>query len=523
MRNLKKKTAVLMAGAMAATVFSSYGTGRQVQAAEEPETITVMGIDWGYGPKQDSEMEKYWEEKFGVNFEIDWVSYQDYAEKLNTLMASGKSEDIPDVIEIRASNNGGYYYPVFAQAVDAGMFVNMDQYLFEEGMAESNEVMKEWPERIWENTKYKGHTYILPRSTAEVAPNSGLCVRRDLMKEYGFEEEPETMEELKEWLLGLSKASGLYALEFSTPDFMAANVAAFATAFTGQGQWGIDAEGNYVYQPFAEGYTDFLNWMKDLYDAGAIDPEFILNQTEVSSWRGGKAVGHLNAWYNWNQSEDKTTNKIFDKNLPDTYETWCLMPVKGPKGYAVNMDSFGFGEAIAINANCSEEKVRKIMDIFNQTGEEYMDVMLNGVEGIHYDMVDGKRTISDEQKTARQEGYVGGWNQIFLKGNIDVVQQKFIDKNCSQEFIDRAYALKEATEKDVEEMKLTSPTNNLISETYNNTWSTLIADCNDMIAQYVMGQIDLDTWNSYVEGIVTSSDYQAINEEFKAAAAEKES
>ncbi len=373
-------------------------------SGEDIGTITVMGVDWGFGPKQNSSMEQYWEEYFDVDLEIEWVSYKDYAQKLNTLLASGKAQDIPDVVQVMSSNNGGFYYPVFAQAVNSGMFVNMDPYLFDEKLVENNRVMKEWSDEVWENTKYKGHTYILPRSISEVAPNSGICVRRDLMKEYGYEEEPKTMEELKEWLLGLSEASGLYALEFSTPDFNDVRVAGFATAFTGQGQWGLDEEGNFVYQPFAEGYIDFMNWMKDLYDAGAIDPEFILNQSEVSSWRAGKSVANLNAWYNWNQSEDKVSNKVFDKNTPDTYEAWCLMPVEGPKGYSLCLHSLGYGECIAINAGCSEAKIRKIMEIFNTTDEEYMDILMNGVEGLHYDMVDGERVISDEQKTARQEG-----------------------------------------------------------------------------------------------------------------------
>lgn len=489
---------------------------------EEIGTITVMGVDWGFGPKQNSSMEQYWEEYFGVDLEIEWVSYKDYAQKLNTLLASGKADDIPDVVQVMSSNNGGFYYPVFAQAVNSGMFVNMDPYLFDEKLVENNRVMKEWSDDLWENTKYKGHTYILPRSISEVAPNSGICVRRDLMKEYGYEEEPKTMDELKEWLLGLSEASGLYALEFSTPDFNDVRVAGFATAFTGQGQWGLDEEGNFVYQPFADGYIDFMNWMKDLYDAGAIDPEFILNQSDVSSWRAGKSVANLNAWYNWNQSEDKVSNKVFDKNTPDTYEAWCLMPVEGPKGYSLCLHSLGYGECIAINAGCSEAKIRKILEIFNSTDEEYMDILMNGVEGLHYDMVDGERVISEDQKIARQEGYVGGWNQVFLKDNFDIVEQKFVEKKCSQEAIDRAYELKKATEEDVKKMGLCSPNNNLISETYNNSWSTLIADCNDMIAQYIMGVLDLDGWNSYVESITGSPEYIAINEEFKAAAQEKE-
>lgn len=550
----KRAAAVLLAMTMAASLLSGCGkketggtaesqssessqSGQESQSSQEqkePEqsdqkdggdeeigTITVMGVDWGYGPKQNSSMEQYWEEYFGVDLDVEWISYKDYAQKLNTLLASGKAGDIPDVVQIMSTNNGGFYYPAFAQSVDAGMFVNLDTYLFDEGLVAANEVMKDWPDTLWENTRYKGHTYILPRSISEVAPNSGICVRRDLMKEFGYEDEPETMDELKDWLIGLAKQSGLYALDFSTDDFNDARVAAFATAFTGQGLWGLDQDGNYTYQPFADGYLDFMNWMKDLYSEGVIDPEFILKQTDVSSWKAGKSVAFLNAWYNWNQSEDRTTSKIFDKNTPDTYEAWCLMPVKGPKGYTLTLHSHGFSEAIAINANCSEAKVRKIMEVFNATGEEYMDVLMNGLEGEHYTMVDGVRVSDEDQKIAKQEGYVGAWNQIFLKANLDIVDQKFIQKKASQEYIDRAYLLKETTEKEVKEMGLIGPTTNLISETFNNSWSTLIADCNDMISQYVMGQLDEDGWNTYADGIKNSPEYKAINEEFKAAAAER--
>lgn len=115
--------------------------------------------------------------------------------------------------------------------------------------------------------KFNGGTYILPRGTAEIAPNSGIEVRKDLMEEFGFTTEPKTMDELKDWLIGLSKASGLYALQFSVADIDTDALKAFAVAYTGMMDWGIDENGEFTYQVFADGYVDFLKWMKDLYDA----------------------------------------------------------------------------------------------------------------------------------------------------------------------------------------------------------------------------------------------------------------
>ena len=545
MRKFRKMTAAILVAVLACSMLSACGsdsgdsttestssgdsteegTNEGGSVSEDVGTISVMGIDWGYGPQSGSSMEQWWEDYFDVDLQVDWVSYQDYSQKLNTLLASGKQDDIPDVVQINKTDNS-FYFPVFAQAIVAGLFVNLDPYLFEEGLVENNEVMSEWSDQIWQNTKYKGHTYILPRAIAAVAPNSGIEVRYDLMKEYDMMDEPTTIYELQDWLLELAEKSGLYAMEFSSADILnAATVQAYIVAFTGQGPWGIDADGEFVYQPFAEGFTEFMDWMKTFYDAGAIDQEFILEQNDVSKFKGGKSVSFLNAWYNWNQSADLTTNKIFDSNTPDTYECWCLFPVEGPRGYTVSIDSYGFSECIAINSNVSEAKLRKILEVFNATGEEYTEVLLYGVEGLHYDWVDGARISNDEQSTAKSEGYVGAWNQVFLKANMDQVAQKFSRggaQSASETNTARAYEIEDAVQAAVDEMGLVDPSLNLISETYNNNWSTLIADCNDMIAMYIMGEIDLDAWNSYVDGIVNSSDYQAILAEFKAAAAENQ-
>ena len=123
---------------------------------------------------------------------------------------------------------------------------------------------------------YNDGIYILPRSKAEKGQNSGIEVRKDLMEKYGYTEEPKTMDELKDWLIGLSKAATegegkkVYALDFfdnAGNGFMDDRIKGFATAFTGQTDWEINEDGEFEYMQFDEKYIDFLNWMKDLYVA----------------------------------------------------------------------------------------------------------------------------------------------------------------------------------------------------------------------------------------------------------------
>ena len=503
-------------------------------------TISVIGIDWGYGPQPNSEMEQAWEDWFDVNLEVEWVSYNDYDQKVNSLIQAAAKDPsaMPDVIQVSKMANGSYYYPIFTQAVDAGLFVDMTPYLFNNGngIAETNAVMKNWDDSFWAQAKHNDGIYILPRSKSEAGQNSGINVRRDLMKKYGYEEEPKTMDELKDWLIGLSNAATegegqkIYAMQFvddGKNKFMGEQqIKAYAIAFVGQTDWAMDENGEFQYMQFKDEYLDFLNWMKDLYDAGAIDPEFALGNDTTSKFKAGNSVTFLNAWYNFNQSADLTSNKIFDKSTPDTYEAWELMPVQGPEAYAVTPNSTDIDSCIAISASCSEEKVKKIMEVFNGTEEAYPGyniVMKDGVEGIHYQLLeDGTRDTSPEgMGEKRTAGYVGAWNQIFLKTDVDQVTDKFMRdgaKRASDENIQRVKDVKEFIVNYMDESGLKNEITNLQSETYNNQWTMLTDDVNTMCTQYVMGQIGEAEWKTFVDGIVNSDEYKAIQAEFKASA-----
>lgn len=152
----KQVLALMMSVATIASAFAGTGISAAAESADDM-TITVMGIDWGYGPVANSQMEQYWEELLGVNLDIQWVSYQDYDQKLNTLIAANSQ---PDVIQINKVN-GNYYYPILTQAIDAGNFVDLTDYLFADGngVAETNAVMKNWDENFWVKQIQRRHLH----------------------------------------------------------------------------------------------------------------------------------------------------------------------------------------------------------------------------------------------------------------------------------------------------------------------------------------------------------------------------
>lgn len=80
-----------------------------------------------------------------------------------------------------------------------------------------------------------------------------------------------------------------------------------------------------------------------------------------------------------------------------------------------------------------------------------------------------------------KQGYVGGWNQIFLKTDQDQVNDKFKRdgaKRASDENIARAEEIKTFVYDNLEETGMKNEIQNLQSETYNNQWSVLTDEDN---------------------------------------------
>ena len=89
---------------------------------------------------------------------------------------------------------------------------------------------------------------------------------------------------------------------------------------------------------------------------------------------------------------------------------------------------------------------------------------------------------------------------------------------ASDENIQRAKDVKEVLVNYLKETGLKNEAANLQSATYDNQWGILTDDVNTMCTQYVMGQITEAQWKEFVQGIVDSADYKAIQAEFKEAA-----
>jgi putative aldouronate transport system substrate-binding protein len=474
--------------------------------------VSFTGIAWGNGAEENGLVEQEFEKMLNLDMMVNWIPNTDYQARVNVMMATNNTTDVVQVMPLM----GKFYYPQVVQAVRNGLFYDLAPYVIDNGFKNANAIMKNWPDIIWENSRFDGALYLLPRRLNDIASQSAVYYRKDLFRQYGLTE-PTSIQELGQFFIDMSKRSGLYGTAFSSDD-VDASFKSIAVAFTGVEDWGVDANGNFFFASFMPEYKDFLGWVKNLYDQGAIDPEFALNQIKTSSFEDGMSATRIKNWRDWNQSEDLVTTKWFAVHVPIGAEVWGFGPVMGPKAPMISIgDGSGMNQPVMISKKFPEQNLDRLLQALCRDDQDYLWFLHYGLEGTHYTMVDGQPSaITDDQKAEKNKGYVGGWNQILLDEDPDYINSKFERAHSSAAVIAQAEKMKTDGERLIQEYNLTNPILTLNSETYSSRWTNITKDLNANRVRVAMGQMSFNEWDAYVKGIVDSADYQKILTEFKA-------
>lgn len=496
---------------------SAGGTGEYVAkdySGEAPMKVSITGVAWGNGAQPNDIVEQEFEKRMNLDLTVHWVVNTEYTDKINMQMIGGTLDDAVQIMAV----GGRTFYPQVVQAIENGVFHDLTPYVLDNGFKDANDIMKKWDDVVWENSKYDGKLYVVPRRAMPLDSQGAFWYRQDIFKKTDLKE-PTTMDELADFIIDLQAAakeqgySNIYGVAGSNDD-LDANFKQVAVAYTGVQEWYIDDEGNFTHQSFMPEYKDFLTWLKKLYDAGAIDPEFTLNQSANSSFEEGNSVSRFGPWQNWNQSD---TNKWFKSSVTDEAKVWAIGPIEGPKGPTITIgDGSGYANPIAINSKFDSANIDRLLQALCQTDEDYLWFLHYGLEGTHYHLVDGKPVADkEEEKAAKLNGYVGGWNQILLDSDPNYVAEKFERVSSSKEQIDTAVKIHEDSMEMIEKYDLNNPLLTINSQAYNDKWTKITQKLKDNRALVVMGKMSLEQWDEYVKGIVESADYQQVVSELK--------
>lgn len=345
----------------------------QTEAPEEPATVSIM-IPLEQSCADDNSVIKALREKTGVNVEITIVSPEDYETKINALTASG---NLPDVFYLNWSQ--------MEQYADAEAIIPLDDLV-------NNYGSEYLADESWVTTanlsRYNDKLYQIPYITWRFC--NGLAIRTDWLAELGLEM-PKTLDDYYE-VLKAFKAKNPDTIPMGACFGYGQNgttMAMLSPIFNAYGislSYGNLVDGKVVPFIMHEEFLDAIEYCRKLYKEGLMEPDFATlpaMQCYEKLWVGTYGAMGLNPQailQNW-------IGRYVEDPKP-TFEFVALEGPDGEKGFehqSLPIKKEGF--VISATAD-NPEAAMKVLNYVHSDEGAYL--LYYGIEGTHYEMVDGK-------------------------------------------------------------------------------------------------------------------------------------
>ncbi|WP_338325815.1 extracellular solute-binding protein [Paenibacillus luteus] len=363
--------------------------GNAAEGADSTEPLTLTFFDKNTGDKFTNAVASEITKRTGITIEIQQPTGNP-AEKLNLMLAS---DDLPDMILFdRRSDLVNKY-------IESGAIIPLNDLIDQYGP----DVTTMYGD-VLNKTRYKdGKNYYLSNwYGVENEPVYGFNIRKDILKELAPDKVeggvPFTASEFKQLLQDFkAKYPTIEGKETTALTMDGEN---FGGSFgTFKGMFGLqqfyENNGQIQFDVKDPKYRDMVMYMNDLYRSGLLDKEWAINKKQV--WEQKLATGNVFA-STGSYWDPGAANTIL---LKDRGEQSQLFPYKvvadgvdpGKTTYG-GRSSLGWDAITITKKNKNPERTMKFMNFL--ASEEGQYLLMWGVEGVHWDMKDGKRTPRPE-------------------------------------------------------------------------------------------------------------------------------
>ncbi|MGM7724424.1 ABC transporter substrate-binding protein [Metabacillus sp. Hm71] len=367
-------------------------------SSDGPVTFTLFSADpHSQWDNMESPVSKKVIEETGVtlNAEFDVGGGE---QKIPLMAASG---EYPDLILPKGSAG---------TLVDAGALIDLTD-LIEEHAPNLKKIYGDYFNRLkWSNEDES--IYILPTSPVDHTywtPGTGFMLQHEVVKELGYpkirtvKDFENAIREYKEKYptidgqptLGLSLLADEWRIMISTT-----NPAFFATGASDDGEFYIDPETYEATMHYRRPEEkEYFRWLNHMNAEGLLDPESFVQKYDqyLAKISSGRVIGLIDT--DWEVADAQRALREAGKHE----RMHGMYPVTLTEEYKHhNFQDTGYlgGWGIGISVDC-EDPVRAIKFLDYLASEEGQILQQWGIEGEHYDIVDGKRVIPEEEMNER--------------------------------------------------------------------------------------------------------------------------
>ncbi|MFE5318429.1 extracellular solute-binding protein [Paenibacillus sp. NPDC056579] len=445
----------------------STGDGNPTAGDNKPFKYSTMVSTFAEVPDMKNQFWTRFQKENNLEMEVQWIPDPEFQTKLNLAMATGELPDVVSAQNPHDINN--------INAIEKGLFWDLGPFLGD--LSKYPNLKKNIPEVAWKYSKYKGTYYFIPRARSQI--NTGFLIRKDLLDEAGVPV-PQTTDELHAALKAV-KAKDTSGKLIGTL-FMESMASAFGS-FKPQ----YNSEGGLYRNVLTDAYTNMVEWYSKLYKDGLMTPEFstIKGAEPDNFFSSGRTVFHTkNYWHQYRMEQE-------NKKLKPNAKVEIVAYLKGPGGNANYLEP-GFTGGLFIPKKVPEERVRKLLEVFNMAASDANShALFYGYEGTHHKVENGKYIMSD----------------IGLKEIQSFTNDPFTIKRNEWDKVDSPLAPIEVDLANREKVKVTytaltvDPFRIIRSATWSAEWTKHVDEFEKKRTEAIMGRISMDDYKKYIEGL----------------------
>lgn len=340
-------------------------------------------------------------EKFGIELNVQYVP-EGNVEKVNVAMASG---DFPDIV------TGSYGTSATQSWIDNEMLIPLNDYMDKYPHLKERLELYDW-------SAVDGKYYGIPFITQYNSSNALILMRKDWLNKLGLAY-PKTLDELTKVLTAFTQddpdGNGRNDTYGYTTIKPAGNFNWVFYAYGRQyGDYELNADGQVIPWFESDSFIPGMQYLRDLWEKGVIDPEFLLNDIAKmeEKFYQGKVGAVVVPLYRHVSRHENNLRSI----SPDASIVYGPAPL-GPDGVSSGLNPQGkAGFLTAVTAVCkAPEKAVAFLD-FMLSPEGHQLVRM-GIEGIHYTVVDGKE-VPNEEERAKDNFSPNGWAHPLAWGSL---------------------------------------------------------------------------------------------------------
>lgn len=174
------------------------------------------------------------------------------------------------------------------------------------------------------------------------------------------------------------------------------NPAGFVAGHQDDGQWLVDEDNNFetIYKFRDEDLKTYYRWLNGMYNQGLLDPESFTQGEDdyIAKLSAGRVLGIADQDWNFSSA---TAALRGDENYWRTFAPLAVGLTEDTK--VASVKDYGFMGTTGISIAKDSPNAEKAFEFLDWFATEEAQILVNwGIEGVNYEIVDGKRVANPE-------------------------------------------------------------------------------------------------------------------------------